>query len=118
MTARSTRLVAALRAARFTCLDEAELQLAVERLLGALGVPFTRERRLSARDRVDFFLEGGIALELKVKSDASSLLRQVLRYAAHDVVLEVIAASTTHHVLALPDMVHGKPLHRIQLRRW
>lgn len=114
----SARLLLALRAARFACVDEAELQTAVERLLGGMGFPYKRELRLSARDRVDFMIDDGIALELKVKTDGAALLRQCLRYAAHDAVKEIVAASTTHHVLNLPDNVAGKPLHRLQLMRW
>jgi hypothetical protein len=115
---RCLRLVSVLKAARFACQDEADLQIGVARLLDSLGLQYLREHSLSARDRVDFFLPGGIVLELKVATDGAALLRQVLRYAQHDGVAEIIAASTTHHALALPDTVQGKPLHRVHLMRW
>lgn len=111
-------LVSALQAHRFACQDEADLQQGVARLLDALGISYQREHCLGPRDRVDFFLpRHGIALELQVNADPAALLGQVLRYAEYDAVREIVAASTTHHALALPDSAAGKPLHRVQLMR-
>jgi hypothetical protein len=111
-------VIAALSNARFTCQDETEFQEGVAGVLDKHHIGYQREVRLSARDRVDFMIDGGIALELKVKTDGKSLLTQMLRYASHPSVKELIAASATHHALGLPDTVNDKPLHRVQLIRW
>jgi hypothetical protein len=111
-------VIAALKSSRFLCVDEPELQLAVAAVLTANKIRFQPEVRLSARDRVDFMVDGGIALELKVATDSKSLLTQMLRYASHAQVCELIAASTTHHALNLPSTVLEKRLHAVQLMRW
>jgi hypothetical protein len=110
--------ITALRSRRFTCADEAELQSAVAAALSSAGLGYTREARLSARDRVDFMIDGGIALELKVRTDGKELLRQVLRYAEHDAVKAILIAGTTHKLLLLPETANGKPLRAIQLQAW
>lgn len=111
-------LMATLRDARFLCFDEAELQLAVARLLGDAKIGYQREVRLSERDRVDFLVDGGIALELKVSTTGKNLLRQVLRYAEHDAVRKIVIGSTTHHGLCLPAEANGKPVFTCHLRNW
>jgi hypothetical protein len=111
-------LLSALKWARFACHDEAELQAAVAQLLDGAGLGYRREVRLSSRDRVDFMVDGGVALELKVSTTGKDLLRQVLRYAEHQAVREIVIGSTTHHGLSLPDAANGKPVHTVHLRSW
>jgi hypothetical protein len=111
-------LLTALSSARFLCSDESELQAAVARVLDGAGIGYQREVRLSPRDRVDFLVDGGFALELKVQTTGKNLLRQVLRYAEHAVVSEVVIGSTTHHGLSLPAEAHGKPVRCCHLRSW
>jgi acetyl-CoA carboxylase carboxyltransferase component len=111
-------LLTALRDARFLCADEAELQAAVARVLDEAKIGYQREVRLSARDRVDFLVDGGVALELKVQTTSKNLLRQVLRYAEHPIVREIVIGSTTHHGLSMPAEAHGKPVRCCHLRGW
>lgn len=110
------RVIAALSGARFSCTSEAELQAAVGKLLAQEGIGHAREVRLSARDRVDFMVDGGIALELKVKTTGTALMRQLLRYAEHKDVTSIVVGSTTHHALLLPETANGKPIHAVHLR--
>lgn len=112
------QIQAALQGARFLCANEDELQRAVAKLFDEKGIPYKREKRLGTRERLDFFAEGGIAIELKVKTDRKSLLRQVLRYADHGIVREIIVASTTHAALNLPSEALGKPVHTVHLMSW
>jgi hypothetical protein len=111
-------VVSVLRAKRFACADEDELQRAVAAALDEAGIGYQRELRLSARDRLDFLIDGGIALELKVQTDGKALLRQVLRYAEHKQVQSILIAGTTHRLLLLPETANGKPLHSCQLQAW
>lgn len=117
------KLAAVLRSKRFACNDEDELQRAVASTLADAGIRFEREVRFGARDRLDFLVHGvageaGVALELKVKTDAKSLLRQVLRYAEHARVGAVVVASTTHHALNLPPTANNKPVRVVHLMGW
>lgn len=111
------RVVTALSGARFLCADEEELQRAVAKVLDDAAIPYQREVRLSARDRVDFMVDG-IAIELKVKTGAKELLRQVLRYAEHAQVESVLVGSTSHRALDLPFTANGKVLRVVHLRSW
>jgi hypothetical protein len=111
------QLIAVLRSKRFSCVDEDELQRAVAAAFDEAGIAYQREVRLSARDRLDFLI-GGIAIELKVKTDGKELLRQVLRYAAHREVDAIVIAATTHRVLLLPETANGKPLRAVHLQSW
>src|SRR3546814_6365592 len=54
-------------ARRFTLSDETLLQQEIAAELILAGVPFDREVRLSAKERVDFMLPGGVAVEVKIK---------------------------------------------------
>lgn len=111
-------VVAAIKSVRFSCMDEAGLQAAVAEVLAEHKIGYQREVRLSARDRIDFMIDGGVGLELKVKTDTTSLLAQMLRYAEHAQVRELIAASTTYHALTLPAFAKGKRLIGLQVQRW
>jgi hypothetical protein len=113
-----SRLMEALASARFACGDEAELQEAVALVLDGAGLAYQREVRLSPRDRVDFMVDGGIALELKVTTSQKSLLAQVLRYAAHSQVTAIVVGSTTHRALGIPTEAHGKPMRVIHMVNW
>ncbi len=56
---------------------------------------FLREVVLSKTDRVDFMVDGRIAVELKVKCPTNEILRQLARYAQHDGVGEILLLSVT-----------------------
>src|SRR3546814_1026832 len=59
-------------ARRFTLSDETLLQQEIAAELILAGVPFDREVRLSAKERVDFMLPGGVAVEVKIKGQRRS----------------------------------------------
>jgi hypothetical protein len=110
----------ALSGVRITPQNERELGDAVQRLFdqglgfkpAALGgaPKYTREHRLSANDRLDFFVGGKVAVELKIKGSLSDLLRQVDRYLSRDEIQAVVVVSTMRRLSALPSMLRGKPL--------
>lgn len=117
----ATPVLVALRAAAFRVGDEADLQRQVADALNRAGIVFRREHYLghSMRDRIDFWVGMcGVGLELKVGQPAKGILRQLLRYAEHQEVRELIVASTSHSALGLPHQVLGKRLHSIQLTAW
>lgn len=87
-------------------------------LLGR-GFYFEREYRLGPKDVVDFFVTGkpqldgsvatgGVAIECKVKGQPLAIVRQLERYAKHDVV-ECIVLYTARHMQA-PEHLNGKPV--------
>jgi hypothetical protein len=92
--------------------SEEELNLLVERLLGAAGIEFKREHPLSKRDRVDF-LVGRLALELKVDGSAAAILRQLDRYAESPDVDDLVLVTTRHSHRFATTKLRGKPIHVI-----
>lgn len=124
MVADVADVVAALRAPRYACRDEAGLQIQIQGALSAAGIESLREHRLSDRDRVDFFvrdaaLGAGIAIEAKVAGTIAGVMQQLARYAespdVHDVVL--VTTRGSHRVLD-GAVVAGKTVHVVVARRF
>jgi hypothetical protein len=57
---------------------EEELQIGLAKALEAGSVSFRREVALSKRDRIDFMLDDGIGIEVKIDGSISALTRQLL----------------------------------------
>lgn len=96
----------------YACIAESEQQLgdAVTELLDKNKISYEREKRLSARDRLDFFIDG-TAIELKIDGSWSDLLRQLDRYAESDVVTELVVITTSRRLAAMPASLRDKPVH-------
>lgn len=96
------KIARAVRAARFNCSNEAELQAAIATVFEAAGIGFEREVRLTAKDRIDFLCAGGLGVEVKVGGDAAHVLRQLHRYAQRPEVLALMLITTraTHRTIA------------------
>lgn len=99
-----------LRGARFAFSSEKQLQQGIAQLLESNGVAFTREFRFSPRDRVDFFLASGVALEVKIAGSVSQLFEQVQRYAADARVSGIVIVASRSKFQQIPSEVGGKPV--------
>ena len=96
---------------------ETQIQARVAAALGAAGLVFERECRLSGRDRPDFLVGGQVVVEVKLKTPRSVVLRQLGRYAEHDRVEAIVLASTSFSTLR--DMrltIHQVPVYPVVLR--
>lgn len=93
---------------------EADLQAAIRHVLLARFDHVQWEVILSARDRPDFIVGVSdivVAIEVKVAGARNAILRQLGRYAAHDIVDAVVLASGRRALLwQLPTAIHGKPV--------
>lgn len=80
---------------------------------------FSRERRLGAEDRLDFFCSDappdyfvggapGFAIEVKLEGGLEKHLRQIKRYARSDIVLGVVLIAMRPH--EMPETLNGKPV--------
>lgn len=108
-------LLTCLRSSRFPVTTEIKTQDAIEQALIEAGIEFEREFRLSAKDRVDFFVNG-VAVEIKVRAaSARAIFRQVERYARHDIVTAIVLVS--NKPMGLPAQINGKPAYFVNLAR-
>lgn len=99
-----------LRGYRYDASTEAAFQQAVELRLSIAGMAYEREARLSARDRIDFLVDGGIGVELKVNGATNDVMRQLLRYAESDKISALVLVTTRALHQAMPPSMNGKPV--------
>lgn len=97
---------------------ESELQEAIADLLMAAGIAAERERQLDEHSRPDFMLEGGIALEVKVKGTWADAALQCYRYQQHPEVKAVLLVSGAPWARpgVMPEIC-GTPFHVVKARR-
>lgn len=93
---------------RIAC--EADLQEGLARVLTASSIPFQKEFRLSAKDRIDFLLDSGVGIEVKVQGSTPDLIRQLARYAADPRVVGLLVVTTKRQHLAVPSNLVGVPV--------
>ncbi len=100
--------IIAARRYRFT--DEDTLQRGIAIALEAAGVRFEREMVLSPGERIDFLVDGGIGIEVKLAYPRNALLRQLQRYAQIEAVSQLLVVTTRSNLSRLPTPLSGKPV--------
>jgi len=110
-----------IEAQRFAFHNESGLQEQLGRLFEIVAKgTVQREFRLSASERPDFWhANSGVAIEVKVAfsgGSPSSVVRQLMRYAALDAVAGVLFVTSSHRLgAAVPVLLRGKPVRRVVL---
>ena len=101
----------ALRTLRITKVaDEYVLQAKIKECLHEYGIGYQKEYRLGSRNRVDFLVTGGIAIEVKqgtTKPNQTRVIHQLLRYASYEEVKAIILVVDRN--VHLPSEINGKP---------
>lgn len=102
-----------LAARRFNYASEEDLQQGLAVALAAAGFDVEREVRLDNRSRIDL-LVGRVGIEVKVAGAATSVLRQLRRYALSDRIdgLVLVTSRVRHQA---PSKLEGKPLRIYQI---
>lgn len=115
------QIAAAVQRCAFRFNTEADLQASLAVVFAAAGIQLAREHRLNATERPDFYhLADGIAVEVKIQGSASSVLRQLYRYAQHDDVRAVllVTAEARMQAAVVPGLtMAGKPVRAVHIRR-
>lgn len=108
-----TKLAQILRSCRPRLGHEKLLQEDIEALFRENNVDFKREYVLGPGERVDFLVDGRIAVELKIKFPPRKTLRQIQRYATYDIVESIMLVSAS--AVSMPAMWNEKPVYVINL---
>lgn len=95
--------------------SEVILQDGIETALLRNGVYFKRERSISKKDRPDFMLPNGIAIEVKIAGTRSQFLRQASRYLENSNVDSLLLVGTPYWISTIPSEMHGKPLGSLRI---
>lgn len=102
--------------------DEEQVQAAIGTKLAAHQIDFTREYRLDAKNRLDFYLEqGGKRIAIEVKSHRASgpeTERQLLRYALTgklDVIILVVTKPFPYNLDVIKCGSRFIPVHVVNL---
>lgn len=93
---------------------ETELQQGIEKRLRGADYDVRTEVRLSGRDRIDF-LVSEVGIEVKVRGSRDALVRQLIRYAAHPQIAELLVVTTRVHHHGIPTVLGGKPVQLLQI---
>lgn len=109
-----SKITAQLGKYRLTFGDEFELQQQLSVILSAAGIDFVREFKLSAHDRLDFWVEPFV-IEVKVGGSVDGHLRQIKRYNSQPMVAGTILIGTKP--FDLPATLSGKPVALINVGR-
>lgn len=109
-------IVRLVQSRRLSLSDEKATQADLECALTEAGIPFEREKRLSAADIVDFLVDGRIAVECKLRGNQKmAVFKQLRRYAGLATVQELVLV--TNLSMGLPPAIEGKPAYYASLGR-
>jgi hypothetical protein len=87
--------------------DERTLQNHLESIFNEEKMIFWREHSLGPADIVDFYFQGGYAVEVKVGGAVHKHLHQLKRYADHNDVIAVVLVAT--RPFDVPEKLSNKP---------
>lgn len=108
-------LMHVLRTTPFVIKDEKSVQSAIERVLKDHEITHRREVRLSDKDIVDFMIDGGIAIEVKIDGQKRAIYRQCERYCEHPAVERIVLM--TAKTMGFPSEIKGKPAYYVSFGR-
>lgn len=100
---------------RFRMGHETLLQEDVQTALKAVGAEFEREKVLGPGERVDFLVDGHIALELKIRANRKRIFRQLERYATYSQIDAIVLLTAS--AMGLPALIGDKPAYFVHLGR-
>lgn len=110
------RIAGLIERARIPLSSEKAVQADIGAVLSQANIAHEREYRLSDRDIPDFFLPGGVVLEVKMKGARKmDVYRQLERYASHPDVRALVLV--TNLSTGMPTAINGKPVLMTSLGR-
>ncbi len=99
--------------ARLPVSTEKECQAAIQEILEKKNIWFRREWRIGEKDIPDFFISGGIVMEVKIKGRPLEIYKQCERYMKYDAATSLILI--TNKAIGFPKELNGKPCYVINM---
>lgn len=99
-----------IRGYRYRHASEKDLQDGLARVFDGAGLSYARECPLAPGDVIDFLVQGGIGVEVKVGAGLSDATRQLHRYAAHEAVASLLLVTSRCRLDRMPAELRGKPV--------
>ena len=119
------RVAAAIARHRFRFDRERDLQDGIALALEGASIGFRREVHLTTREAlasglraagcIDFLVDGGVGLEVKIGGTLAAVTRQLHRYAHASGVDSLLLVTAKKALDRLPDALVGKPLRVVHL---
>lgn len=100
---------------RFSLSDEKQTQDDIENALKQANINYKREFYLTKEDKIDFFVNDNIGLEVKLAGSKKNIYRQCERYCLSDKIKEIILITKVS--MGLPKEINGKKTYIIDLGR-
>lgn len=111
----AARVAAVIKGQSYRYAGEGQLQEGIAGALDAAGIAHQREVRLSGADRIDFLVDAGLGIEVKIAGQSAAAARQLGRYAQSGQVTELMLVTTRARHRDLPRVIGGKPVHVVLL---
>jgi hypothetical protein len=102
---------------RFDIHDERKMQWQIGNLFAKHGISFKREHQIDSNNIIDFFIAGGIGIEVKIRTQYSKMdiFKQCERYLRFNSIQSLILI--TSRAMGFPEEINGKPCHVINLSK-
>jgi hypothetical protein len=107
------RVLKLLIGTRFPLNSEKALQEAIAIKFKSNFLGHQREYELNQHNIADFYIHGGVAIEVKIKASAKEIYRQCERYCQFDEVKSLILV--TNRAMGFPKEINRKPCYLLNL---
>lgn len=104
-----------LRNKRFMLSNEKSVQADIEKLFKSLSVSHKREHILDENNIIDFLMDNGVGIEVKIKGQKRAMYKQCERYAQFEDIKQLILLTSVS--TGMPQEINNKPIHVLNLSR-
>lgn len=115
MTENVKKIFELLRTQRFIISNEKSVQAEMERVFKANGFNHIREYDLDEQSTIDFLMDDGIGIEVKIKGQKRAIYNQCLRYSKIPKIQQLILVTSVS--TGMPNALNGKPIYILNLSK-
>ncbi len=100
---------------RFVISNEKVLQSDIQAVFDEKNISYKREYILDKKSEIDFLLDNGIGIEVKIKGQKRAMYKQCLRYSEFKEIKSLILITTVS--TGMPKLLNNKDVHILNLSR-